>query len=291
MRILTRCLLPVSVAALAAITSAQDTVKVVGSTTVRPVIERMAREYKKVDPNTKFDVQGGGSAIGVKGAGEGEADIGMVSRKVKAAEHEKYKDLAEFQIGIDGMAVVVHKDNTVTKLTKQQLSDVVLGKINNWKQLGGADAPIKVICCMTTHGTFDAFAEFLGLEGKQAQDGKTVTLKPKAGEGSVTLPAADGNKALIGAVISDPQVVVCASAGTVASNQQKGAPVKALELDGTAPTDVNIASGKYTFQRPLYLVTKGRPNPKQRAFLDFALGASGQEVVKSLELLPVAPAK
>lgn len=290
MRALTLCASAVLSSVFVAALPAQD-LKIVGSTTVRPVVEKMAREYKKVDPAIKIDVQGGGSSAGVKGAGEGQADLGMSSREVKKAEQEKYKDLGRFQIGIDGIAVVVHKNNPAKQITKQQLADVFLGKITNWKEIGGPDAPIKAVCCMTSHGTFDAFAEFLGIEGEQAADGKTVALRLKSNEkgAPTSLPAADGNKALIGSVISDPNVIVCASAGAAASNQEKGAPVKALDLEGTAPTEANIASGKYAFQRPLFLLTKGQPNPAQKAFLDFALSAKGQEIVKSLDLLP-APA-
>ena len=93
--------------------------------------------------NIRITVAGGGSGVGVQKVGEGLVQIGNTGRALKESEVTKY-GLETFPFAIDGVAVAVNPANAVTSLTKAQVKDVFAGKITNWKELGGKDAPISL---------------------------------------------------------------------------------------------------------------------------------------------------
>ena len=113
-------------------------ITVSGSTSVGPTMEVLAQAYEK-NNDVKIEVQQVGSSAGIKNTIEGTSDLGMSSRDLK---DEEAQSVDGTQIAIDGIAVVTHKDNKVTDLTIDQVKDIFMGKITNWKEVGGEDAQI-----------------------------------------------------------------------------------------------------------------------------------------------------
>lgn len=112
-----------------------------GSSTVAPLAAEIGKRFESLHSNVRVDVQTGGSSRGVSDALAGLADIGMASRALKDDE----KDLLQFTIALDGISVILNKANPVAALNNQQIIDIYTGKIVNWKEVGGNDAPITVV--------------------------------------------------------------------------------------------------------------------------------------------------
>lgn len=100
-----------------------------GSTSVAPVMEKLAEEYKKLNPEVTIDIQQPGSGAGILAAAEGSVEIGMSSRELKDDEKEK---LTEKQIALDGIAVIVNNNNGITDLTSEQIKNIYTGEITDW---------------------------------------------------------------------------------------------------------------------------------------------------------------
>ncbi len=102
-----------------------------GSTSVAPVMEKLAENYMKLNANVTIEIQQSGSSAGMTSAIEDACDIGMASREVKSSELEK--GLTSTKIAVDGIAVIVNKDNTFAdELTSEQIKGIYLGDITTW---------------------------------------------------------------------------------------------------------------------------------------------------------------
>ena len=106
---------------------------VAGSSSVSPVMEKLIEAYKSVNPNAKIELQTSDSTTGVTNAINGTCDIGMASRGLK--DSEKSKGVKEVTIAIDGIAVVVNKENPVENLSKAQVESIFTAKVSKWNQV------------------------------------------------------------------------------------------------------------------------------------------------------------
>ena len=137
-------------------------ISMVGSTSIEKFANALSESFMEKYPDVTVTAEFVGSGAGVEAVLGGTADIGNSSRNLK--DEEKAKGAAENIVAIDGIAVVVDPANTVGDLTKQQLSDIYEGKVTNWKDVGGNDAPIVVVGRESGSGTRSAFEELLKLE-------------------------------------------------------------------------------------------------------------------------------
>lgn len=235
-----------------------STVTVSGSTTVQPLAEKLAEAFMTENTGVRIDVQGGGSSVGVKAAGEGTSDIGMASREVKESELAEFPNLKIFVIARDGIAIVSHPDVTVSDLTVEQVRDIFSGKITNWKDLGGVDQNIIVVSREEGSGTRGAFEEMV--MGKDALIAATAILQPSNGSIRTT-------------VSTTPFSIGYLSFGYLDNT------VKSISVGGVAPTEPNAAKGSYPIVRPLNMLTNGEPMGAVKSFLDFILSDAGQKLV------------
>jgi len=102
-----------------------------GSTSVAPVMERLAEAYRAINPDVQIEVHATGSSAGVNAAIDGIADIGMVSRDLRPAEQEV---LAETVVAFDGIAVIVNNDNPISGLTVEQVRGIFTGEMTRWSE-------------------------------------------------------------------------------------------------------------------------------------------------------------
>lgn len=106
-----------------------DTVTLAGSTSVAPLMNVLADEYKKLNPNAKVEIQESGSSAGIQSAMEGAVDIAMSSRALKDEEAQVLK--AE-KLALDGIAVIVNKENSVDSLNSEAVKKIYMGEITSW---------------------------------------------------------------------------------------------------------------------------------------------------------------
>jgi len=112
--------------------SMSGTISIVGSTSVSPLMEVLAEEYKALNPDVQIDITSNGSSAGMTAAMEGTADIGMSSRELK---EEEAAELTSDAIAVDGIAVVVNKANTLAGLTLEQVKAIFTGETTEWEDV------------------------------------------------------------------------------------------------------------------------------------------------------------
>lgn len=111
--------------------SASGSIAIAGSSSVTPIMEKLVEAYGKINPNVKIQVNMSDSTTGVQSVKDGIAQIGMASRELKESE----QDLNKVVIAMDGIAVVVNKDNSVENISLDNLKSVYLGEIENWEDV------------------------------------------------------------------------------------------------------------------------------------------------------------
>lgn len=242
--------------------SSGDGVVVAGSTSVQPYAEVLAEEFMLLFPGSEIDIQGGGSSAGITAADSGTADIGMSSRELKETE----KTLWYTEMAKDGLAVIVNPENPVVDLTIDQIRGIYTAEISDWSELGGPQAKIHIIAREEGSGTRSAFESLV-------MGDEWIT--PKA-------IVQDSNGAVKQLVSDDPHSIGFISLGLVDQA------VKAISLDGVAPTRENVQNNSYSLFRPFVFVTKSEPEGLIKQFIDFTLSQEGQQLLANEGLIPVS---
>ncbi|KWD74626.1 ABC transporter substrate-binding protein [Burkholderia ubonensis] len=240
---------------------------ITGSSTLAPMIEQIGKRFQVRHPGVQFDVQTGGSGRGISDAMAGQADIGMASRALKDNESTLYS----FAVARDGICVILHRDNPVQALSNQQVADIFTGKITNWRQVGGHDAPIVVINPKESFGSVDLFNHFFNIKYSDIKAQRVVGVN------------AERFKALIDAPNGIAYVSLGAAERQVTANHL---PIRLLPADGVAPTTKNIRSGNFPISRPLLLLTKVSPSGLVKEFINFALSAQVTDIVEQYDFVP-----
>ena len=250
-------------APLDAFNGQKGVIDIAGGTAHIPVMKEAARQIMEANPAVRITVAGGGSGVGVQKVGEGIVQIGNTGRALKPAEVEKY-GLVSFPFAIDGVAVAVNPANKVEGLTKAQIKDIFSGKIANWKEVGGADAPISLYVREDGSGTRETFEERALDKGASAAAANVV----------------NSNGAMKTAIGQDPNAIGYVGIGHLDKS------IKGISVDGMAPSQENAASGQYTVTRLLYMNTKGEPQGITRGFVDYIFTPAGQEIVSKAGYIP-----
>lgn len=235
----------------------------VGSTSMEKLANAMAESYMENNPEVTVTAEFVGSSAGIEAVEGGTADIGNSSRNLK--ESEKEKGIVENVVAIDGIAVVIDKENTVSDLTKDELTKIYKGEIKNWNELGGKDSMIVVIGREAGSGTRDAFEEILGLEDVCRYSNEL-----------------DSTGAVIAKVAATQGAIGYVSLDTVNDT------VKAVKLDGVSPTSENIKKGDYFLQRPFVMATKGavsEQNELVKSWFSYIDSEEGQKVIEAVGLI------
>jgi phosphate transport system substrate-binding protein len=238
-----------------------------GSNTGAPLLSEIARRFQALHPKVEIKIDMGGTARGLRDIREGKADIGMVSRVMTDQE----QDLKGFPIVRDGLGMVVHRNNPVTTLTTAQITGIFTGRIKNWRQVGGRNAPIVVIDRENGPGSFVLFKEYFKLRYSDIR--------------SQIVLGAD-NSAVINAVAAQPDAISIMSVITAENQEKAGALIKIVDLDGVAVTRAGILSGSYPLSRPLSLVTRGLPTGLRKTFIEYCLSAQVVDIIENMGFIP-----
>ena len=240
---------------------------VTGSSTVAPLAAEIAKRFESQNPGVRIDVQSGGSGRGITDARQGLADVGMVSRALKDDE----KDLLAFTIARDGICVILNKANALKLLTDAQVVDVYTGKIKNWQDLGGKNAPITVVNKAEGRSTLELFLGYFRLKGSDIKAHVVI----------------GDNEQGIKTVAGNPDAIGYVSIGSAETAASSGVAVKLLPMAGVEATISAVRDGKFPLGRPLNLVTKQQPVGLAKAFIDFARSEKVHDIVKEQSFVPV----
>jgi phosphate transport system substrate-binding protein len=162
--------------------------------------------------------------------------------------------------------VVVNPNVKLDNLTKDHVRDIFSGKVTNFKDVGGPDAPITIVSREEGSGTRTAF-EDLVMAGKDA-NGKDV--KTPIFEKAILQQS---NGQIRTTVATTENSIGYLSFGFLDNS------VKVLKFEGIDPTVANVKNKSYKVSRPLNMLTKGEPNPLAKAFIDYILSDEGQKLV------------
>jgi phosphate transport system substrate-binding protein len=234
---------------------------IAGSTSVQPFIEKVAEHFAEKNPEIPVNVQGGGSTAGVQATINGTCDIGASSRNLKPSE----RGLETVLIALDGIAVIVHKDNPIEDLTVEQVRDIFTGRTTNWRELGGINSTIIPVTREEGSGTRASFEEMI--MGEDAISDACLVQ--------------DSNGAVREIIATTRQGVGYISVGLIDERE------KAVALNGVEPTLANIASDRYRFARPFLLLLRDKPQGDAKKFIEYTLSPEGQGILGSSGLIPV----
>jgi len=258
--------------AIPALASA-GTVTVKGSDTMVILAQRWAEAYMKQTPGQKVQVTGGGSGVGIAALINGTTDIADASRAMKQGEKEKLRSRFatlgfETAVAQDGLSIYVNAANPVQALTLDQLRAIYVGDVTNWKEVGGADAPIVLYSRENSSGTYVYFKDHV-LKGADYS------------ARAQTLP---GTAAVVNAVAKEKNGIGYGGAAYAKGVRDVKIRVGS-ELVG--PTAEDVKSGRYPLARPLFMYTRSRPSGDAKAFMDFCLSPQGQEIVGKVGYFPI----
>jgi len=230
-------------------------ITIAGSTSIQPFSEVLAESFQKKNPGVAINVQGGGSSQGIEAALSGAADIGSSSRELKP--EEQGKGLVETRIALDGIAVIVHPSNKVGNMKMDDIRNIYLGNITNWKDVGGENAPINVVCREEGSGTRGAFEDIVMNKEKISNK---VIIQNSTGAVRTT-------------VAGDPKAIGFVSLASL-NNE-----VKAVTIDGVEASVENVKNGSYKISRPFLYLTKGEARGLAKSFIDYVLSEEGQSIM------------
>ena len=233
---------------------------ITGSSTISPLIAEFGKRFESESPGIRIDVQTGGSSRGIADVRRGLADIGMVSRALKPSE----ADLSPHLIARDGIGLIVHADNPVDALDTAQVADIYTGRVTNWKDVGGADAPITTVHKAAGRSTHDLFVLHLGLDPSQIQASIVI------GDNEQGIKSVEGNPNAIGYV----------SIGTAEVSAQHGSRIKLLALDGIPASTETVASGRFPLTRDLNLIVDERDGGLVNEFLVFSRSPDVHDLIE-----------
>lgn len=239
------------------------TVSTDGSTSMEKVIGALGEAFQSDNSGMTFTYNPTGSGSGITAVSEGRCDIGLSSRSLK--DEEKANGLKETVLAYDGIAVIVNNENPVEDLTVEEISKIYTGEITNWSEVGGSDLDIVLIGREAGSGTRDGFESITDTKDKCAYRQELTST------GDV-----------ITTVSSNPNAVGYASLASVKDN------VKAVTVNGVAPSEATIKSGEYKIQRPFVLVTKNDTQLSETAqkFFDFITSSEANDIITDAGVVP-----
>lgn len=242
-------------------------VTITGASTIAPLAAEIGKRLEETNSELRVDVQTGGSSRGIADIRAGLSDIGLVSRNLKDDE----SDLKAFVIARDGVSVILHAKNPVSSLTDQQIIDIYLGKITNWKDVGGNEAPITVVNKAEGRSTLDLFTSFFKVKNSDIKASVVI------GDNQQGIKTVAGNPNSIGYV----------SIGTAEFEAGQGTPIKLLPLGGVKATVENVRNETFPLARPLNLVVKSEPAGTVKAFIQFAQSKDVNDLVEEQFFVPL----
>lgn len=236
-----------------------------GSTSVEDVIGSLSEAFMEEYPDVDITYDPNGSGAGITGASDGTYDLGLSSRDL--TDEETGQGLVATTFALDGIAIVVHPDNTVTDLTLDNIKALATGEITNWSEVGGPDAPVVLVGREAGSGTRDGFESIVGVEDACVYEQELTS-----------------TGAVMAAVAANPNAFGYVSLSAVDDT------VKMVTVDGVEASEATVQDGSYKIQRPFIFVTKDGEelSAQAQAFVDFATSDAASDLIAGAGAVPLA---
>ena len=238
-----------------------------GSTALEPIFTSAIEAFADLHPEARVSYDATGSTIGIQGVIDGVYSLAGASRDIR--EEEIAAGAFGIQIALDSLAVIVHGEVGVDRLTLEQVARIFSGEIQNWSEVGGADAPIVVVNRDEASGTFGAFEDLVMEEvlGDDAEFRADAMVVASAGE-------------VVTKVAGTPGTIGYVGFGHLDRVREAGA--KYVLVDGIEMTMETVMAGEYPISRRVYAVHKGElvEGTLEKAFVDFLLSDEGQSIIE-----------
>jgi phosphate transport system substrate-binding protein len=247
--------------------TSKQTIKISGSTTVLPIVQKAADHYMTTHPEADIQISGGGSGVGIQAIGSKTVDIGMSSREVTKDELAKYPSFVVTSVAQDGIAIIVNPSNGIQNISLDQIRDIYLGKVVTWNQITGDNVPgtsnqIVIVGRDSASGTRTYFDEAVLLKATP-----TNRMLEK-----------NSNGAVLQTISQTPGAIGYVSIGFV-SKDVKAVPIWYNAQKVVAPTIDNVKAKSYPVSRDLYVITNGQPSGLTGDFIKYILSPEGQKIV------------
>jgi phosphate transport system substrate-binding protein len=241
--------------------------------------QRWAETYMAAHPNKTIQVTGGGSGVGIAALINGTTDICAASRPMKDDEKVKLRDRyqtmgTEIPVAKDGLSIYLNEKNPVRELSIQQIHDIYVGRVTNWKEVGGGDAPITLYGRENSSGTYVFFKD-------NVLRGEDFSARCQ------TLP---GTASVVNAVAKDPNGIGYGGAA-YAKGVRDCVVKKDASTPGVLPNLETVEAGTYPLWRYLFFYTRTKPAGEAKAFIDWVLSPEGQAVVSKVGYFPIGEKK
>jgi len=215
-----------------------------------------------------IDIQGGGATRGIRSTAANDSDMGGTCRYKIGSSPKESRAILE-PVAWDALVVIAHPDNPVQNITFDQIRGLYLGKITNWKQLGGNDAPIRL---MARKGKISGVGRALRklVFANYNQEFQATEFVKSSGP-------------LEKAVVKDVNAI-----GVTGISSARKRNVKNLKLDGKEPSYENIRKGEYGLYRPLYLAmnSQGKQYAEVKKFIKYAHSREGRNIIRNNGTVP-----
>lgn len=260
----------VAVLSLCTATATAGNLVIKGSTTVLPISQIAVEDYMKAHPDVNISLSGGGSSNGIKAIIDSSTDIANASRFIKGKEvalaNEKGVYPVPYAVAYDSIIPIVHPSNGLTTITLAQLKDIYVGKVTNFKEIGGPDLKIVICSRDTSSGTYETW------EGKVMEKERVTPAAQLMASNGAVAQAVSTNKHAMGYI------------GIGYLNDG----VKPLKVDGVEGTKESTLNGTFPISRPLFMFTNGWPTGDTLNFVNYMLHPEkGQKAVEKAGYVPL----
>jgi len=265
---------------------AAESIRIVGSSRMEPLVRAFAEQYNKARPDAIFDIRGGGSDVGVRALVNGHAAIAMLARPATELERNyvrtaKKTDLVGIPVAMDAVVFVVAPENPIDVLSLAQIQAIFSYQLTQWKELGvSPDAfPAAAHLPQSGHGRTDELLINRYLPSQN--NGSVEVLQIAALHGKRLAVSAGEYESMVEltkAVAADPFGI-----GFGGRSQVEGLKVLAVQVDADSPamspTPAALRDRSYPLSHYLYFYFVGQPAGEVKEFLRFVVSPEGQRVV------------
>jgi len=241
-----------------------------GSSGMLPLATALATAYQQQTSDPQIEIgKGLGTGARLQALAEGKIQIALASHGIKPEDIQQ-GNLRVIEVAKGSIVFAVNASVPLTNITEAQVCDIYSGKVRSWQPLGGPDSAIAVLTRPPTEVDPEGIRAKVSCfkELKEAETAKVMARGGDTAKGLADSPYAIGMTSM-----------------TVV--EQSGEKVKALTLNGVAPTPEHVKSGRYFLTRDFFFVIKGEPTPSIKKFLDFVLRPDGDRVMLANGAVPL----
>lgn len=236
--------------------------------TKKAFMAELAKAYE-TKTGIKIQLKGGGATRGIRDTVKHSSDMGGSCRMSLPGEDRSELHASLHPVAWDALVIILNKKNPVKNLSRKQVQDIYLGKITNWRQVGGKNMPIQLYVRRgKISGVGYAIRQYLFADSNI--EFKTSKRNIKRSSGPIERSV-------------EKRVDAIAITGVSSARKRN---VKIISMDNKSPTYENVKNGSYGLYRPLYLVTTPTPSPKVKRFVAFARSKEGRKIIRQNGTVP-----